>query len=258
VPSVVDKVRGYREALRELDDPWSYVLAESHLPGPRANLELIAALGEELELVRASAWASIDPDEAGGDEPAVVAVVGGIVALGRLVAEGDARWLPELRRLAGDPRWRVREGVAMALQRYGSADVDGLLVAVEPWVDDPDPLVQRGVAAGLCEPALLTGEVPARVVALLDRITRSFRTRANRRSDGAVALRKGLGYCWSVAIAADPAAGIPVFERWLGDEDRDIRWMVRENLSKARLARADPAWHAAAVQRLGPAAARAR
>jgi hypothetical protein len=258
MPSVVDKVRGYREVLRGLDDPWEFVLRESNLPGPRANLELVAALGEELEPDRAAAWASVGPAEAGGNDPAVVAVVGAIVALGRLVAEGDRRWLAELRRLAGDPRWRVREGVAMGLQRIGSVDVEGLLGSVEPWADDPDPLVQRAVAAGLCEPALLTGGVPARAVTLLDRITRSFRARADRRSEGAVALRKGLGYCWSVAIAADPAAGIPVFERWFGDDDRDIRWIVHTNLSKARLARADPAWHAAAVQRVGPAVARER
>jgi hypothetical protein len=242
------RVAGYRTTLATLGDPLPYILSESRLPGPRANLELVAALGDILGPDLATAYASMRPEDAPGNEPAVVAVVGGIVALGRLLAEGDRSRLDALGRLASDPRWRVREGVAMALQRYGVADIEGLLTALDTWVTDPDPLVQRAVVAGLCEPALLTGHVPTRVLAFLDIITAAFAERADRRSDGAQALRKGLGYGWSVAIAASPAAGIERFERWLRNPDRDIRWIVRENLGKARLRRADPAWHAAALR----------
>lgn len=50
-------------------------------------------------------------------------------------------------------------------------------------------------------------------------------------------LRQALGYCWSVAVAADPVAGMPRFLA-LGDStDRDVAWIVRENGKKARLAR---------------------
>jgi hypothetical protein len=38
-----------------------------------------------------------------------------------------------LRTLAADPRWRIREGVAMALQRWGDADMDGLLAEMAVW-----------------------------------------------------------------------------------------------------------------------------
>lgn len=58
-------------------------------------------------------------------------------------------------------------------------------------------------------------------------------------------LRKGLGYCWSVALAADPTAGAtagaPAFRALVasvsgeGDVDRDMAWVVRENLKKKRL-----------------------
>jgi hypothetical protein len=53
-------------------------------------------------------------------------------------------------------------------------------------------------------------------------------------------LRQGLAYCWSVAVAADPGAGIPRFERWARDPDPDVRWLVRQNLAKTRLSRAAP------------------
>lgn len=75
---------------------------------------------------------------------------------------------------------------------------------------------------------------------------------ADRRSEAFKALRKGLGYCWSVAVAATPRTGAPVFEalveRAAASGDRDLRWIARENLRKRRL---DPIWAAALLERLG-------
>ncbi len=51
------------------------------------------------------------------------------------------------------------------------------------------------------------------------------------------ALRKALGYCWSVAVAADPAAGLARFRALEHDDDSDVQWIVRENSKKSRLAR---------------------
>jgi hypothetical protein len=47
-----------------------------------------------------------------------------------------------------------------------------------------------------------------------------------------------------VVVAASPAAGRPRMERWLlsGSGDRDVAWIMRQNLRKARLARGDPDW----------------
>jgi hypothetical protein len=50
-------------------------------------------------------------------------------------------------------------------------------------------------------------------------------------------LRQALGYCWSVAIAADAATGLPLFTALTTSKDRDVQWIVRENSKKARLAR---------------------
>jgi hypothetical protein len=75
-----------------------------------------------------------------------------------------------------------------------------------------------------------------------------------RRSDELKALRKGLGYCWSVAVAAAPEVGRPAFEalvdRAVEGGDRDLRWIARENLRKRRLERADPNWVPALRARL--------
>jgi len=130
----------------------------------------------------------------------------------------------------------------MALQRLGAVDMDALLDAVELWAAG-SPLEQRAAAAAICEPALLRRpEQVERVLRLLDRITASILELQDRRSEGFVALKKGLGYCWSVAVVALPAAGKPLMEKWLASPDRDIAWIMKENLGKARLARMDAEW----------------
>jgi hypothetical protein len=147
-----------------------------------------------------------------------------------------------LRGLASDPRWRIREAVAMALQRWGDADMPGLLAEVADWAAG-NPLEQRAAAAALCEPRLLKdAEHAAAVLATLDAITASIGQVADRQCDAFKTLRQGLGYCWSVAVAALPDAGKPLMEKWLADPDPDIRRIMRENLKKNRLARMDAAW----------------
>ncbi|MFC4223125.1 hypothetical protein [Lysinibacter cavernae] len=51
------------------------------------------------------------------------------------------------------------------------------------------------------------------------------------------ALRKGLAYCWSVAIAAAPASGLPSF-RSLDCTDDDFALIIKQNLTTSRLQRA--------------------
>ncbi len=166
----------------------------------------------------------------------------GVCGLGRLLSEGQTGVLDDLQMLAADPRWRIREAVAMALQRWGDRDMDALLAAMQPWAVD-SPLVQRAGAAALCEPRLLQQRThAAKVLRILDTITSSLALAQNRRTDEYRTLRQGLGYCWSVAVAALPDLGKPLMERWLSDPDPDIRWVVRENLKKNRLLRLDPEW----------------
>ena len=73
----------------------------------------------------------------------------------------------------------------------------------------------------------------------------------DRRDPAFRVLRQGLAYCWSVAVAAAPAIGMPVMERWLASGDPDVRWLMRENLKKARLRRGAPEWVTAWRARIG-------
>jgi hypothetical protein len=113
-------------------------------------------------------------------------------------------------------------------------------------------LEKRAAAAGLCEPGLLSE--PAHVVSvlrILDDITRSLCTVEDRKREEFRVLRKALGYCWSVAVVALPAEGKAMIEPWFASDDRDVRWIVRENLRKKRLMRIEAEWVACWKARLG-------
>lgn len=112
-------------------------------------------------------------------------------------------------------------------------------------------LEKRAAAAALCEPRLLRHLPHAlAVLAVLDSITASIPPVNERKSDEFQALKKGLGYCWSVAVVAAPEQGKRLMERWLGSGDKDIRWIMKENLKKNRLVKMDAGWVEANIPRL--------
>jgi hypothetical protein len=221
----------HRAALRRTSRWIDYLDHHSGLPGPRGNLELVAACGEEADLGRAEELIAT------GDEFAVVC---GLVALGRLLGEGEPRHEALLHASASDARWRVREGVAMGLQRAGDTDLERAFSIAERWAIDTDPLVRRAAVAAVCEPRLLTEHGYAmRALALLDRVTAHLASLPGeaRREPGVRTLRQALGYAWSVAIAAEPAEGLRCFAALASCDDPDVQWIVRENRRKARLKR---------------------
>jgi hypothetical protein len=241
----MNKIEFYRSILRSLPEWDAYLLQESHLPGPRSNLELAQAVADEGDSALFERYIAMDAAQAPVNTPGEFLPVCGAIGLGRLLVEGRLEMFATLRRLASDTRWRMREGVAMALQRLGDADMQLLLGEMERWTNGANFLEQRAVAAALCEPRLLKKpEDTRRVLAILDAITASIPgvAEADRRSEPFQALRKGLGYCWSVAVAALPQAGPACMEVWFRVDDKDVRWIMKENLTKNRLARMDAAW----------------
>lgn len=234
--------QSYSSILPTLPDWDDYLLAHSGLPGTRANLELVQAVADLGDRARFEGWLALTPDHAPTNAPPVFLVVCGVVGLGRLVAEGDRALLPRLKSLANDPRWRVREAVAMGLQRWGAVDMAGLVRAMDAWAGG-SRLEQRAAVAALAEPPLLRDPVyAAPILNLFDRVTASLVNADDRRTDDFRVLRQALGYAWSVVAVAFPDPGLARLAAWAAHPDPDIRWTVRENLKKARLARLDLAW----------------
>ncbi|MBN1371100.1 MAG: HEAT repeat domain-containing protein [Anaerolineaceae bacterium] len=238
----MSKAQAYRAQLNALKDWDTFLLQESGLPGPRGNIELGQAVADEGNLEIFQHLLTFTAEEAPVNTPEEFLAFCGILGLGRLLAEGHMEHLPTLRACANDPRWRAREAVAMALQRLGDADMDRLLAEMREWAQG-SPLEQRAAAAGLCEPRLLKDPRHARAVLdILDQITASILANPSRRSEDFLALRKGLAYCWSVAAAALPEEGKARMEKWLGEPDPDVRWIMKENLKKNRLSQVAPDW----------------
>lgn len=232
----------YREKLMSLAEWDAYLLEESCLPGPRANIELAQAAAEAGDLTRFRRYLEYGSETAPYGSALEFLPFCGVIGLGKVLAEGDLQILWELKLHSSDPRWRIREGVAMALQRFGYTDMDCLLSEMVKW-SHGNYYERRAAIAALCEPGLLREPgIAAQVLGLLDRVTSEIHFDSKSRSDDFSAFRKALGYCWSVAVAADIDSGRHIMEKWFGSTDKDIRWIMKENLNKNRLRKVDGAW----------------
>jgi hypothetical protein len=102
---------------------------------------------------------------------------------------------------------------------------------------------KRAAAAALAEPRLLKQPKQVKqVLQILDQITTSMERAGMAKDQSFKVLRQAMGYCWSVVVAALPESGKTAMERWLDSEDKDIQWMMKENLKKNRLVKMDANW----------------
>ncbi len=232
----------------------------SALPGPRANLELAYSFAASVASLRLEDWqlkalvamAKTKPEKAPENTPGEFVPVCALMGLGALCGEGLPRprrrlALATLKTMAVDPRWRVREGVAMGLQLFGERDLEGLRATLEDWLPDPSLLVRRAVIAALAHPPILEDEGFARFCLATARTVLWSLARvapAGRRAEPFRVLRQALGYAVSVFVAALPAEGFELLRKAASLDDRDIAWVVNENLAKKRLTRS----HAAEVE----------
>lgn len=227
--------------------------AHSDLPGPRGNLELAGqfadAVASLLETPRSeAAWrvvvdlAGVGPEEAPvGDPGEFLAFCGAVAAAGFAARPAYRRLVWEtIQRAAEDPRWRQREAAAQAMARALPLDPEGLGI-LGAWAVGGSWLLCRAVTAGLADPPLLRRPGLAEAALHLhELVAERFAAAANRRDPGFRVLRQGLGYTLSVVVAALPGPGFTLLERLAASADRDLAWVVRSNLGKARLARRYP------------------
>jgi len=179
---MVNKIDYYTEKLRSLDDWDSYLQKESGLPGPRGNLELAQAFADLGNEEKIQSYISIEQEKAPVNSARMFLTFCGVVGLGTLINEGKMQYLSRLRRFASDSRWRIREAVAMALQRIGDADIEVLLEETAKW-SKGNLYEKRAAIAALCEPRLLISEkVAASTLDILDQVTTAFAKSENRRS----------------------------------------------------------------------------
>lgn len=238
----MSKVDDYRAELKTLDSWDDFLRHESCLPGPRANLELAFAVAREGTEDLFLRYAGLEVEEAPQNTPEEFLPFCGVLGLGYLAARGGGQYFPILRLKASDPRWRIREAVALGLQKYGQDHFEELIELMIQW-SQGNLLERRAVVAALCEPDLLIDlDHARRILDIIQEITASILAEMDRKTADFKTLRKCLAYGWSVLVAAQPSIGKPVMEEWIRSDDADIRWIMKQNLKKKRLLKMDEDW----------------
>lgn len=234
---------GKSESLEE------YIASNSNLPGPRANLKLTQAFMDVVEdhaqEDARQLWdlcvhlAEISAAEAPVNTPQEFIPFCGTAGIGSLASVSPMLFekaLARLRKLANDPRWRMREAVRIGLQRIMTVRCWDTLTALEGWIAEGTTLEMRAVAAAVAEPTLLEDPVLAgRGLQIHEDIVDRVLSIQQRRAEDFKVLRKALGYTLSIVVRAASQPGFEFMVRLATMEDKDIRWIVKENLKKKRL-----------------------
>lgn len=236
---------------RELVD---YLTSNSKLPGRRANLELAGAFPDALEKIAQKdsqkCWAlcvsmlELTAEEAPVNTPEEFVPFCGAVGIGSMGSAHPAFYDPAivmLRGLAKDSRWRMREAVRMGLQKLTETRAHDTLTTMEAWIDEGDWLEMRAVAATVAMPSLLKNEEMARWALSFHReIFSQVIATQDRRSEPFRVMRKALGYTLSVVVSALPREGFQFMAQQIESQDKDVKWILRENLKKKRLVKNYP------------------
>jgi hypothetical protein len=241
-----------------------YLASNSHLPDPRGNLELAYAFAEVAENFSkrdphkiwelASRLISFSANEAPVNNPKEFLPFCGATTIGAIGSTHGIfrrKAFALLKDMAGDSRWRTREGVAMGLQKLIASQSQNALKELDSWIAKNDWLAMRAVAAGIAEPALLRDKQTAKdALELHKKIFAQMLVAGERKTAEYRTLWQTLGYSLSVVTCASPKEGFAYMQQIAGSHDADVLWVIKENLKKNRLIKNFPDGVAAAKELL--------
>jgi hypothetical protein len=231
-----------------------YILSNSNLPSPRANLELAAAFSELAREVSeegsgavwelALSMAAVTADEAPVGTPEEFVPFCGALAVGAIASTSAGLYheaLTRLKALARDPRWRMREAVSMGLQQLLEFSPQQTIEQLASWVEGGDFLEMRAAAAAVADPAALKhAETALSALEVHRAIVQRLLKTTERKSDAFRILRKALGYTLSVVVQAVADPGFEFMKGLIETRDPDLAWIVKQNLQKNRLVKNFP------------------
>ncbi|TGK79555.1 hypothetical protein EHQ23_18320 [Leptospira bourretii] len=218
-----------------------HLLKNSHLPGPRGNLELLGSFSKTASAKEISECLSYCHDDL-HNSPEEFVVMCGIVGFCIKNSNHIKKTLSNIRKYASHSSWRIREAVAIGIQEMTENNTKEILENLKVWINGND-LEKRAVVAALCEPKLLKEKTfILELLEILKQITMPFAKIEGKLSENQNSLRKTLGYGWSVAIVSLPKEGKACFEKIAKNKNKQIQWIVKENLKKNRLKVMDKTW----------------
>lgn len=221
--------------------PVDYLIKNSRLPGPRANLELLYAFTQEAS--EQEIMDSLNVDKVIENSPEEFVLTCGVAASIYHASKTYGRVEFDYQKYANHWSWRVREGVCIGFQRSKAFLTPNQMVLDLQILSQGTPLEVRTYIATLCEPCLLNNYIDANwLLSELYTITLGHFDHNDRIEEPLKVLKKALAYCWSVALCGDSAKGT-AFEKLLKHKSsKHIQWIMKENLKKKRLEKLDKDW----------------
>lgn len=222
-----------------IDDPQKlerFVIENSNLPGPRANLELAFALSEVYENLEVlTKWTEIDADQADVNDPRSFLPFCSAVCLGRMYTKTkDVKIVQVLKKLASDDRWRIREAAAFGFQRIGEENLSELKRIFSEWIEKSNNREKRAILVSLAHPKILDRNTSLFCFEIVENVFEDM-----ERDDDFEILKKGLEFTISVYTVVNPEHGFSFMEKWIG-KDKVIDEIIKSNLKKNRLLKKHP------------------
>jgi hypothetical protein len=226
----------------------TFLIAESRLPGPRANLELAADVARltytqengSFLLPTFEGWLELEIIGHPAQEYLPVCALHGLGGL-YLGASAPNRStiLRLLRQKANSENWRVRESVCMALQFVGERNPEEMMAVLRDWSPDATLLELRAVNVTLAHPPILSQhpEVTEQSFVFADQTIDRMRSISpmERKQEPFRVRAKAMWFAPSVLVAASPEKGFALLRKWASHDDLDISRILKENLKKNRL-----------------------
>jgi hypothetical protein len=222
-----------------------FLVENSNLPGPRANLMLAMELGKLVsnswdghsEFLKKciNAWTKDEYLRTCRN-----------ITLGYIMAEHpeEDEWIARI--LYEDnfsEGWRPREAVTIGLCRALERRPDDTLALLEKWNKKGDLTVLRNTLVALADPHNLKENEKIRdslrlyTILAMDAIKNEKETK----SKGYDILKKSLGFTVSVAAVEDPKM-MQLLDTWVDSDTRPWKNILRSNLKKSRLIKKYPEW----------------
>ncbi|MBS4535730.1 hypothetical protein GOQ29_08895 [Clostridium sp. D2Q-14] len=231
-----------------------YLISNSNLPGRRANLELADAFGDTVieiyNINTKNIWdlcknmTEIRHKEIEENDPEEFISFCGLVGIGSISSVCSSYFsegLLILKNAAKDIKWRIREAVAMGIQRVLLNDAKKIINELEEWIKKKDYYIWRAVVAGLAEPDIVKNkEVAKKALEIHKEILKQILDIEDRKLDSYKKLRQALGYTLSVVVEQIPKEGFKYINHIVKEDDKDIIWIVKSNLKKNRLLKKYP------------------
>ncbi len=237
-----------------------YLVKNSALPGRRANLELASAFKDliaELSILNPERTIHLlldlisnSSEIAPTNNPKEFLPFCGIWALGSIgtsCTQYFSKCVQVLHESCSDVRWRIREaaakGLSMLYDTFPLKIYQLYLAWIKPLNESQKFLVQRAIVASLAESSYLNQELQSNQAFELHKIiiTSIYNLDDDqRKSEEFKTLKKGLSYTLSVIVYFNPDKGWPFITETIKKSDKDVYWILKQNLTKNRLVKNFP------------------